>query len=352
MKILFDHQLFYDVYGGASKYFAMMINALPRDCWDTTTLLSCNEYVRAKGLFRTVRKRFRGQASLLEHINRPYTKHVLKKQQFDVFHQTNFGLYFGNSLGTKPLVVTYHDANMSTYNPHPDIVKLQRESLMRADAVIAVSNNTKNDLLKFFDIDPKKVHVVYHGIEKPTLATTSVRVFDFPYVLYVGFRAEYKNFRRFVEAYALYHKQFPEVRLVCTSYPFNAAETEFFRRLGIAADVINVPADEEKMVRLYRDAEFFVYPSLYEGFGMPILEAWVNGCPVVLSNASCFPEIAADAGLFFDPNDVDDMASKMEKITSDSNLKEELIAKGKSRVENFTWQKSAQEHMAVYKSLA
>ena len=353
MKILFDHQLFYDVYGGASKYFAMMINSLPQGSWDTTTLLACNEYVRAMHLFRYFPKYFRGQARLLEHINRPYTSHILSRQKFDVFHQTNFGTYYGNSLGNKPLVITYHDANMSTYSPRPDIVELQNQSLRRADAIIAVSNNTKKDLLTLFPfVDEKKVHVIYHGIEKIHDKPQHIKdITNTPYILYVGLRAEYKNFHRFIKAFAILSKSHPNLRLICTSMPFTTTELAKFKELEIEDKVIHVSASEELMKQLYAEALFFIYPSIYEGFGMPILEAWETRCPVCLSDTSCFPEIAGDAGLYFNPKDIDDMTAKIKLLTEDDNLRQQLISKGCSRVNLFTWQKCANEHYKIYESL-
>ena len=352
MKILFDHQIFYKKYGGASKYFVMLLDSMLRESWETTTLLSGNPYVEAKRLFRTCRYRFRGQPRLLEYANRPYTNYRLRQRDFDVFHQTDFGVYCLNSLGNKPMVTTFHDTNLSTHDPHPEIVKLQMASLARANAVIAVSENTKRDMLELFDIDEKKIHVVYHGIEQPDLGQLpAARIFVFPYVLYVGRRSQYKNFQRFAEAFSVLHSKYPEIHCVCTSVPFNHSERETFAKLGIQDCMHSIFADEKTMLVLYRDACVFVFPSIYEGFGMPILEAWSCHCPVVLSNASCFPEIAGDAGLFFEATDVDDMAEKMEKAVADSHMREHLIAKGDERVKLFSWKRCAEKHVKVYESL-
>ena len=105
------------------------------------------------------------------------------------------------------------------------------------------------------------------------------------------------------------------------------------------------------MKQLYRDAEFFVYPSFYEGFGMPILESWSCGCPVVLSNASCFPEIAKDAGIYFNPNSIEDMANKMNLMLEDTDLKSDITNKGISRLTEFSWNKCAERHMNIYRSI-
>lgn len=352
MKVLYDHQVFCFRYGGASKYFAMLIDALPKGSWETTSLMATNEYVREKKLFSTYKYRMKGQGVLADYINRPYTNYKLRHGDYDVFHQTNFGTYCLKALGNKPMVVTYHDSNLSLRDPHPEMVIKQRASLERADAIVCVSKNTKDDLMQLFSVDEKKVYVIYHGIEIPDMASLSPeRMFDFPYVLYVGRRSAYKNFKAMAEAFSLVAEKYKDVHLVCTSQAFTNEEKSLFSRLGILENVYAICADESDMQRLYRDAQMFVFPSLYEGFGMPILEAWSCGCPVVLSDASCFPEIAGDAGLYFNPSDIGEMASCIEKVLTDNDLRQELRRRGDERVRLFSWQATADAHLKVYQGL-
>lgn len=354
MKVLFDHQIFEFPFGGASKYFVELLSNLPKDSWACTSLLSCNEYAREKHLFpHMCRKHFKGQLRVMDYINRPYTNILLRYADYDIFHQTNLGTYCMKSVRNKPFVTTYHDSNLSTFDPHPEIVSRQSVSLQRADAIITVSNNTKADLLHYFPfVDSEKVHVIYHGIEMPdNIHVSSERVFPFPYFLFVGRRSEYKNFDRLLTSFLRFRKTFKDVHLVCTSEPFSNKEKTFFVSNGIAQYVHHISASEERMQRLYRDAIFFIYPSLYEGFGMPILEAWANHCPVALSKASCFPEICQEAGEYFDPLDIDSMVAAMTKLTEDDKRREELIFLGDKRVRLFSWERCAQEHMKVYESL-
>jgi len=352
MKILFDHQIFRLVYGGASKYFVMMIDSLPRGTWETTALLSSNEYAKEKGLMATVPYMFKGQAMISERINRLYTNMKIRKGDFDVFHQTDFGTYCMGALGNKPLVTTYHDSNLSTIDPHPEIVKRQALSIKRADAIVCVSNNTKADMINLFGADSSKTHVIYHGIEIPDLTSLPPeRIIARPYILYVGRRTAYKNFKRFAIAFSELSKTYADIVMACTSMPFNREEAEMLSRLHISDRVVHLSASEKDMQRLYRDALFFVFPSLYEGFGMPILEAWSCHCPVLLSDASCFPEIAGSAGLYFIPTSVDDILSAMVKAVESEDLRKELTARGDERVKAFSWKRCADEHMKVYQSL-
>lgn len=352
MKILYDHQIFYQRYGGASKYFVMLLNSLPKDIWSTTTLLSCNEYVNAKKLFYTTPFYFKGQAKIFNILNKIYSTHCILNGRYDIFHQTDFDTYFIDSLKNKPMVTTFHDVNFSLHDPHPDLVKKQKKSLERADAIITISNNTKNDMLNIFDIDEGKVHVIYHGVEKPVMSDLQYdKIFDFDYILYVGSRSKYKNFNRFIQAFSRIHRIFPNVKVVCTGHPFKSHELQKFHDLGIYNSMINISANELDMQRLYRDALFFIFPSVYEGFGMPILEAWACNCPVLLSNSSCFPEIAGDAGLYFNPYEIDEIFETMLKFINDSDLRKELLEKGHERIVNYSWEDSAKKHLDVYNSL-
>ena len=352
VKVLFDHQIFCFRYGGASKYFAMLLNALPNSTWDTTSIMAMNEYVRSKHLFPSYKTYFKGQALLSDYLNRPYTNYRLAKGDYDVFHQTNFGTYCLKSLGNKPMVTTYHDSNMSTYDAHPEIVERQRASLARADAVICVSHNTKSDMLNLFDLDEHKVHVVYHGIEIPDMSVLNPqRLFDYPYILYVGRRSAYKNFARLARAFAVIHEKYPEIHLVCTSQSFSNDELMLFRQLRIISVVHSIAADELTMQRLYRDALLFVFPSLYEGFGMPILEAWSCNCPVVLSDASCFPEIAGDAASYFKADDIDDMVKSILNVVNSDELMRTLVERGCARVRQFSWETTAEKHLRLYETL-
>ncbi|MDE7189631.1 MAG: glycosyltransferase family 4 protein, partial [Muribaculaceae bacterium] len=354
MKVLFDPQIFTSqVYGGVSKYFAEVIARMPADSWTVPAWLSNNEYARHYGLFKQIpflpKYDFRGKGRFMVELIKPsaWAYMRLKRKQYDVVHQTNFDTYLFNAIGNKPLVTTYHDINFLTeHNYVPRMVKLQTASLRRADAVVAISNNTKADMLRYFDIDPAKIRVIYHGIDTPVIPETlSGRLVKDPYILYVGARHLFKNFDTFITAFAQIAHRYPEVKVVCTRSDITPSEGEMLKRLGVADRVQVVKADEMTLNRLYRDALFFVFPSKYEGFGMPILEAMVNGCPVALANASCFPEIAGDSGLYFDPSDVDSIAGALERMLDDENLRSELREKGYRRAAQFSWQRTADMHI-------
>lgn len=358
MKVLFDHQIFSSqVYGGVSKYFAEIISRLPKDSWEISAWLSNNEYAQNYHLFKMIpffkKNNFHGKGRLMSLLGNPYSLFRMSIRNYDIVHQTNFNTYLFKAIGSKPMVTTYHDINFLTeHNYNPRMIDLQRKSLKRANGIVAISENTKRDMLKYFEIEESKISVIYHGIDKPKIPLNmESRLISDPYILFVGMRHLFKNFTNFIKAFALVAPRYPEIKVICTRMDFNSDEISLFHKLGISSRMKVIKADEITLNRLYRDALFFIFPSLYEGFGMPILEAMINHCPVALSDASCFPEIAGDAGLYFDGNDIDSIASVIEMLLNSQSLRNKYADLGYERAKLFTWKESADKHYQLYKSL-
>lgn len=366
MKILYDHQIFsYQKYGGASKYYCEIIRNFPTNIWDTTTVFSENEYVKSFNLFPIhdpfTSLNLKRKAFLMNTLNIPYSFFRLKRGDYDIFHQTNFDTYCLHAIGKKKMVTTFHDMNFLKYQEmyqynfcHPKgwMVSAQRKSIARADKTIAISDATKNDLINYWDINPEKIKVIHHGVDKNKIQNLPLdRIVDSPYLLFVGDRAGYKNFNRFLTAFSFLAQKNPRLKLICTGKGFDASEVKLLEKLNVAQSVLHISANERTMAQLYRDAEFFVYPSLSEGFGMPVLEAMVYDCPVALSNTSCLPEVAGNAGLYFDPYQIDDIFLKISQLLESKDLRNNLIDLGQQRLSNFSWEKSAKEHLDVYRSL-
>lgn len=365
MKVLFDHQIFsIQKYGGASRYFCELLRNLPQGTWGTSARYSVNEYVKHYNLFPTKdlipgvdfwRKPF-----FRNNLNKPLSLKKILEGNYDVFHQTHFETYCLKALGNKKMVTTFHDMNhvkyadLYTYN----LVKgrhwmegVQKKSVERADQIIAISQSTKNDLIDYFGTDERKITVIHHGVSKSKLPLSTERLIAQDYILFVGERDGFKNFKRFIEAFSMLTSNYKGMHLVCTGRSFTVEEFELFRALGIKDKVHQLSASEVEMAKLYRDAAMLVFPSLSEGFGMPILEAMVYDCPVVLSQSSSFPEIAGDAGLYFDPLEKEDMSNKMIQLLDSSEVRNKLISAGQLRLDSFSWEKCAKEHFEVYQSL-
>lgn len=363
MKILFDHlALSVNKYGGVQRYFVELIKGLPSNTFDLSIILSINHYLFesnipfiGKPFFKYLN--FNGRGTFIKVINRLWTTFRLISGSYDIYHQThynNFGFkYIRNG---KKIVTTIHDLNFwvvpEFYEAGYKNYLPQKEMILKADIIVAVSHNTKKDLIDVFNVEESKIQVIHHGIEKTKLSNLpDQRIIEEPYLLYVGSRYKFKNFDKMLAAFHLVNKEYSNLKLVCTGMLFNTNEKKILSDLNILASVLHFSADDKTMAQLYRDAEMFVYPSYYEGFGMPILEAMVYECPVVLSNTSCFPEIAGEAGVYFDPHSVEDIVNKISLLIENKEYRKEMILKGGKQLEKFSWEKCVEEHINVYQAL-
>jgi len=171
------------------------------------------------------------------------------------------------------------------------------------------------------------------------------------YLLYVGKRGGYKNFDIFIKSITELLTEDKDLNLVCVGSPFNASENTLFQSLNISHKIQSIQADDITLNSLYHYARVFVYPSSYEGFGIPILEAFANGCPCCISEATCFPEVADNAAVYFAPNDEQTILNAIKKIVYNDSERNKLITKGQERLKQFSWKKAAQETEDVYRKI-
>ena len=319
-------------------------------------------HIQSLGLIKTIdfcpNLNFRGKERLMFELNLPYTKYKLRTEEWDVFHATWFATPYLNVVKNKPVVVTIHDLIYDIFFkdkniPYRDrIISMGKKSAERADKVIAVSQCTKSDMIREWGIDEKKIEVIYHGVDKTPKPISSDRIIDYPYIFFAGGgRSLNKNFDHLIEAFALLSEKHKDLRLVCSGSNFTEAERQLMLQWRIQDKVIHFYANEQQMAQLYHDALMLVVPSYYEGFGMPILEAMVYDCPVVLSNASCFPEIADTAGIYFDPYNSEEMSNKMALLVENDKIRKQQLEKGRERLNFFSWEKCANEHQNTYQSI-
>lgn len=235
-------------------------------------------------------------------------------------------------------------------------------SLKRAARIIVDSENTKKDLISLLSVSEEKIRVIPAGVDEsfsPTIEPDKVAKAKHKYgitgdyILYVGTLEPRKNIGRLVEAYSRLESR-RDLRLVIAGGK-GWLYDELFKKveeLKIDESVSFLGYIPRKdLPALYSGAELFVYPSIYEGFGLPVLEAMACGTPVITSNVSSLPEVAGDAALLIDPNNVEELASAIEKLLSDSELRSELMNKGLERAKLFSWERTARETLAVYQEV-
>ena len=373
MRVLFDYQAFeMQRFGGVSRSYAELIFHLQEEGVSCKLGLkeSDNAYIKQPGLkplhythdkYFNGKKCFKGQRRLTRllmrqmghtgeglNINKEYSIKLIKRQQFDIFEPTYFDPYFLPYLNGKPFVLTVHDMIPELMNHDEHQAEIKQLLCPMAAHIHVPSQNTKDDLVRILGIPFEKITVIPHG--SPNIPPQRETLFDFPYLLYVGARWSYKNFEPFIKECSYIISQYPELHVICTGEPFSDEEMALLSKLKIQEHVICMPhTSEEQLQSLYQHAVAFVYPSEYEGFGIPILEAFVNGCPVLLNNASCFPEIGGNAAIYFDINHRGNLAEHIKAFLQESEQdKANLITRGRERAKLFSWEESARKLTKVY----
>lgn len=284
---------------------------------------------------------------------------ILGREKLDLIHFTNFNhpIFY-----RKPFVTTIHDLTM-TFFP---VGRKQKSAIRRhaynaimkhaagkSRAVIAVSEATKKDIVKHLGGKADKIKVIYHGFDKvyhPQFATYEVAKKG-PYILFVSQWRPHKGILKLLEAYKILKERYKiKEKLILVGKP-NSAFPEINEAVEKSKSLeVETPGfvAEKDLTALYQNASAFVFPSVYEGFGLPILEAMACGAPVACSKTSSMPEVGGKAVLYFDPESPEDIAQTVWKILKNPKLKKGLISKGLKQAKKFSWEKSAREHLKIY----
>jgi len=316
--------------------------------------------------------------SLAEQVKLPF---IFAREKLDLLHVPHYNIplfYFGN------LVVTIHDLTIHRFSTARAttrpvaIYRLKRLiyhfvfflAVRRAKRLFVPTEFVKQDLLAAYPwLDPEKLRVTYEGVsetlasQQPLTTNRSAAIaakygIRKPYLLYVGSMYPHKNLPRLVSAFKLVSEEYEDLALVLVGKKdfFQARLSEEVARAGLAGKVF-FPAfkvgsghiSDEELVVLYQEALCFVFPSLSEGFGLPPLEAMSFGIPVVASEATCVPEICGSAALYFDPEDIEDIARKIKAVVENPTLRAELVRKGLVNLKRFSWRKMAEGTLGEYR---
>lgn len=348
MRVYYDYEIMLgQKFGGISRYIYEISSRLPALGADVT--LSCvhNHNYYFADMFG-LHKMSRLSQGVFHVVNKVKRSLDLKRGNYDIVHPT---YYYADKPSKGKFVVTVHDMTHEIYaGKYPvskRVIRAKRRIIPQADRIIAVSENTKRDILRFFpETDPSKISVIYHGASMSPVSGQQ-KLVPYDYVLFVGRREMYKNFSRFTSAMKGVMRMDDDVHVLCAGGgEFTAEERETFGEFS--GRFHQAGLSDEELARAYSGALCFVFPSEYEGFGIPVLEAFACDCPVICANASSLPEVAGDAALYFDPLDSDDMAGRIIRALSDDMLRGNLAWMGKDRLKFFDWDKAARETLECY----
>jgi glycosyltransferase involved in cell wall biosynthesis len=364
MKIAFDHQTFtHQAYGGISRYYATLAYELSLLKEDTCIFAGLHRNNYLSGL-PSENVRGVNVGNYPPKTWKPFylLNHVLTQVQInswgaDIVHET----YYSSlpTLGSKVMRVTtahdmIHEIFRDNFPANDRTTDYKKRAFERVDHIISISHSTKRDLVKYFDVEESKISVVHHGVDVVKYqADSDYETRQRPFFLYVGARGGYKNFCSVLRAIAGSRSLKTEFDLIAFGGGrFSSEETALMAELGFTeSQVEQVSGGDDTLVGLYRQAEALIYPSLYEGFGLPPLEAMAAGCPVICSNNSSIPEVVNHAGEYFDPMDYESIARAIENVARSSELKLKLIQAGFDNVNKFSWTNCAQETMSIYNKL-
>ena len=367
MRIAFDSQTFCNQsYGGISRYFVRLAEQLISRNQQVGIFapLHRNHYLKELpssvvygfGLNSYLPKSNR----LMLPLNQLISKIAINQWRPHIVHETYYSRLNSPSK-TSPTVITVHDMIHELFEDRFSIrdktSQLKQTAIARADHVICISESTRKDLINLFKIDEKKISVVHHGFEKFIVDKQSREQTSFikrPFLLYVGDRGIYKNFNKFVRAVASSKRLKKDFDILTFGGGrLTPMEVTLDSELGFNPyQVKQLSGDDKLLGQLYSNAAAFVYPSLYEGFGLPPLEAMAHNCPVISSNTSSMPEVIGDAAEFFNPTSIDDIAAAIERVVYAPTRSGELVMLGQKRLNNFSWRRCAEETLAIYSKLA
>jgi len=348
MRILVDPEIFFAGRCGLVRYYSSVCQSLSEmGCTvDLPLVVSGSDFIDGK--LQALHKLrdiwppviFR---RLIDALSKRWYFHKLRRGAYDAILVTSssFEDDFLKHAGKRPFVMIVHDTMSSIYDPAGflDMRGSSADRLAylarRAAKIICVSENTKKDLLKLCPINEDKIKVIYSGNLIDCPQGKPQAQLPEKYVLFVGERSGRKNFRFFAKAVAPVLKLHNDVRLVCTGR-FDKWEVDHLNSLAILGQCLDMDTNDGELLYLYQHALCMVYPTLYEGFGLPVLEAMVNGCPVVTADRGSIREVGADAVEYVDPFDASSIASKIERIIEQPDHRKRLAQLGLARAQLFS----------------
>lgn len=362
MRIFYDGAIYaMQATGGVNRYFSNLIGRLPTT---VTPILAALRTQHAAYPYHPKLKtyefhRFRPRR-LSYRIEPYYFKLSAMLSQSDLAHPTYYSLLAQQDFRAYrcPVVLTVHDMIHELFfeqlDPTGHYAEEKRKAIMAAQAIICVSEHTKKDLLEHYPSLVSIVTVIPHASElNADLSYGPEPVPSQPYFLFVGKHAFYKNFDGLLDAFAKVVPKHPEVMLCAVGSAPESKECQKLADLRLSNNIkYYEQVSDAHLAKLYRCSIALVYPSLYEGFGIPLLEAMSCGTVVVASSRSSIPEVVANAGLLFDPGATDDLVDILLSLLTGTTSREQFIAKGRERARLYSWDLTVAKTLSLYRSVS
>ena len=365
LHISYDHQVFtWQKHGGISRYYYEIANRIAAMGNEVEIFAPfyVNDYFQNDCTVRPLGIKIPllpGTAlQIINAINKSLSYLLIKPgRNIDILHETYYSLVSRCPRSAKRVITVYdmiHEKFANKFSRWDKTQQIKAYAVRRADHVICISENTRRDLMELLGVPEEKTSVVYLGcslsMEKAAAKHAEV---EKPFILYVGSRGSYKNFEGLLRAYGHSRILKNEFSMVCFGGgSFSTHELSLMESLNISQNKIKyMSGTDDILAYLYASATVLICPSLYEGFGMPPLEAMSFGCPVVCSNTSSLPEVVGDAAELFDPIDEAEMRTAIERVVSNPERAQLLVDRGYERIKQFSWDKCAHETFDVYKKI-
>ncbi|MFK0733812.1 MAG: glycosyltransferase family 4 protein [Gloeotrichia echinulata GP01] len=360
MQILYDGEIYgMQKVGGINRYFDNIISRLPNDFHPIlTSIRSRNDYHPSHPNLKLFSyKRFGFKPGRLCYWLEPYYFQLAEAiNNFQLFHPTYYSLLTRRRFETKrcPVVLTVHDMIHEIFaesmDKNGETAAKKRSAILAADVILCVSENTKKDLLERYLLPEERVWVTYLGTEfNPNFGYGNEPIPSQPFFLHVGGRGLYKNFNTLLIAFSKAVSQVPDIMLCVVGSPFDSTEQNMIAEMHLNNHIQHFSyTSDSHLAKLYRNCLAFVYPSLYEGFGIPPLEAMICQAPVIASNTSSIPEVVGDAGLLFDPTSITDLADRLLFLVEHPAERQRLITKGLEQAKKFSWDKTVTQTLEAY----
>jgi glycosyltransferase involved in cell wall biosynthesis len=364
MRIIYDHQRFCSQrYGGVTRYFtevARHLASLPNLHVEIFAPFSVNEYL---GDIPRIRRGIKIPHMPcvgwpLSVMNSVFAQFFLRtKTDVDIFHETYYSIIDCKPKSATRILTVFdmiHEKFPGDFSRLDNTRAAKRASVARAEHVICISENTRRDVIEILGIDESRTSVIHlgHALRNDAAKGAQSKAPSTPFILYVGGRAGYKNFSTLLMSFALSRLRH-HFKLVCFGGGSpTATEKSMIFSLGLKLEQLEfLDGPDEILISLYRSATLLVYPSKYEGFGMPPLEAMALGCPVACSRTSSLPEVVGDSAELFDPENREEIVTALETIVFDDERRCKLIDGGYQRGQMFSWERCAKSTLEVYESV-